>query len=63
MKRISWVTAVTTLALYCAAPALSPAYADSTTGAAPPAATASDTINLSHDLVRLGIAANNLPSR
>jgi hypothetical protein len=61
MKRISWAAAAMVLALSWAAAAQSPAHADSTTGAAPPAATASETINLSHDLVRLGIAASNLP--
>lgn len=61
MKRISWTAAAMVLALSWAAAAQSPAHADSTTGAAPPAATASETINLSHDLVRLGIAASNLP--
>jgi hypothetical protein len=52
MKRIFWVMAV---ALYLAAAGQLPARADST------AASLSDTINLSHDLVRLGIAASNLP--
>jgi hypothetical protein len=60
MKGISRISAAMVGALCWAAAALSPAYADGTTGAAPPVATASDVINLSHDLVPLGIAASNL---
>ena len=39
----------------------SPAHADGPAGAASPAAAQSDVLNLSHDLVRLGIAVSNLP--
>jgi len=59
MKRNSRAAVV--VALCWAAAVVSPACADATANAATPDATQSDIINLSHDLVRLGIAASNLP--
>jgi hypothetical protein len=62
MKRICWAGATMLVALCCIAAGQSPARADGTADAAPRQTTQSaDVINLSHDLVRLGIAASNLP--
>jgi hypothetical protein len=63
MKRRCWAGAAMLVALCCIAAGQSPAGADGTVDAGPPQTTQSaDAINLSRDLVRLGIAASNLPA-
>ena len=59
MRKMSLAVTAMAVTLCSAATAQSPAGTGSTGGAAP--AAQSDIINLSHDLVRLGIAASNLP--
>jgi hypothetical protein len=61
MKRMSWAVTVMVAALCWSAAGQSPVRTDGTADAAPPEAVQSEVINLSLDLVRLGIAVNNLP--
>jgi hypothetical protein len=61
MKKACRIAAVLCAAFCWAANTQSPACADGVPGAALPGATECDTINLPHDLVRLGIATRNLP--
>lgn len=60
MKRLSWAGAAMVAALCWTPAGQPPARADGTTAALSDP-TQADVINLSHDLVRLGIATSNLP--